>query len=265
MKILVGTSGYSYPEWKGWFYPEDLPNSGFLTYYGERLPSVEINNTFYRFPNAGMVESWSNAVGDAFRFSLKASQKITHIKRLKNAQEETAYLIKTVRGLGPKLGVLLFQCPPNLKKDIQRLQDFLAILPDDLRCAFEFRHASWFDDEVFQALRARNCALCIADTDEELDVPFVGTADWGYLRLRRPDYSLQDLEGWVKRVERQGWDPAFVFFKHEEEGVGANFAMKFLALAEGKPLPPDPTGPVKAPGKQKASARTRKGAPQKRG
>jgi len=245
MKLYAGTSGYSYPEWKGWFYPEDLPNSGFLKYYAERLPSVEINNTFYRFPNASMIETWSAAVSDEFRFSIKASQKITHIKRLRDTQEEVGYLLKTVQLLGSKLGVVLFQCPPNLKKDLSRLKDFLGSLPDDTRAAFEFRNASWFDDEVFETLRSKNCALCVADTDEELEVPFVSTAQWGYLRLRRPDYSVKDLEGWVKRIEGQNWDPGFVFFKHEDEGVGAHFALKFLAIAEGKSLPSEPKGPAK--------------------
>jgi uncharacterized protein YecE (DUF72 family) len=254
MNLYAGTSGYSYPEWKGWFYPEDLPSSGFLQYYAERLPSVEINNTFYRLPNAKMVEAWGSAVPEGFRFSLKAAQKITHIKRLQNAQDETSYLIKTVKLLGPKLGVLLFQCPPNLKKDLPRLQSFMSGFDSEVRCAFEFRHASWFDDEVFEALRAKDCALCVADTDEELDVPFVSTARWGYMRLRRPDYTVKDLESWVKRIEGQNWDPAFVFFKHEDEGVGANFALKFLAIAAGKPLPPDPKGPSKKPVLKKAAS-----------
>lgn len=258
MNLYAGTSGYSYPEWKGWFYPEDLPTSGFLQYYAERLPSVEINNTFYRLPNAKMVEAWGSAVPDGFRFSLKAAQKITHIKRLQNAQEETSYLIKTVKTLGPKLGVLLFQCPPNLKKDLARLQDFMSGFDSEVRCAFEFRHASWFDDEVFEALRAKNCALCVADTDEELEVPFVSTARWGYMRLRRPDYTVKDLESWVKRIEGQNWDPAFVFFKHEDEGVGANFALKFLAIAGGKPLPPDPKGPMGKKKAAKSEARSQK-------
>lgn len=244
MKLLAGTSGYSYPEWKGWFYPEDLPNSEFLRYYGERLPSVEINNTFYRFPNASMIETWGQSVPEGFRFSIKASQKITHIKRLRDTQEETGYLLKTIRSLGPKLGVVLYQCPPNLRKDTGRLRDFLATLPPDVRSAMEFRHESWFSEDVYDLLREKDCALCVADTDEDLEVPFVGTARWGYLRLRRPDYTPRGLEAWVRRVEGQNWDPAFVFFKHEDEGVGASFALKFLAIAEGRPLPPDPKGPA---------------------
>jgi uncharacterized protein YecE (DUF72 family) len=233
MNIYPGTSGYSYKEWKGFFYPEDLPNDQMLRYYGERLPSVEINNTFYRSPKKEMVESWSAAVPASFRFSLKAPQKITHIKRLSNAQDETDYLMKTVRSMGEKLGVVLFQCPPNFKKDLVRLQEFLKTLPADVRCAFEFRHATWFDDEVFSTLREKNCALCVADTDEELEVPFVSTAEWGYMRLRRPDYSKADLRHWLEKISGQKWETAFVFFKHEDEGVGARMAVDFLKLASG--------------------------------
>lgn len=236
MNIYPGTSGYSYKEWKGFFYPEDLPNDQMLKYYGERLPSVEINNTFYRFPNAGMIEAWASAVPSTFRFSIKATQKITHVKRLNDAGEETGYLLKIIRLLGDKLGVLLFQCPPYFKKDLARLESFLKVLPDDVRCAFEFRHESWFDDEVFSALRAKNCALCVADTDEDLKVPFVSTARWGYLRLRRPDYAKADLAKWHAKISAEQWDSAFVFFKHEDEGVGARLATQFLHLSTGKPL-----------------------------
>ena len=233
MNIYPGTSGYSYKEWKGFFYPEDLPNDQMLKYYGERLPSVEVNNTFYRSPNQKMVESWAAAVPESFRFSLKAPQKITHIKRLSNAHDETDYLMKTVKSMGEKLGVVLFQCPPNFRKDLTRLQEFLKILPEDVRCAFEFRHATWFDDEVFSVLRDKNCALCAADTDEDLEVPFVSTAEWGYMRLRRPDYSKADLQQWLKKISGQKWGTAFVFFKHEEEGVGAKMALDMLKLSAG--------------------------------
>ena len=235
MIIYPGTSGYSYKEWKGFFYPEDLPNDQMLKYYGERLPSVEINNTFYRSPKKEMVESWAAAVPENFRFSLKAPQKITHIKRLSNAGDETDYFMNTARTMGGKLGVVLFQCPPNFRKDLTRLQVFLKALPADVRCAFEFRHETWFDDDVFSLLRETNCALCVADTDEELKVPFVGTADWGYMRLRRPEYSKADLRNWIKKILDQKWETAFVFFKHEEEGVGAKMAVDFVKLAPGAP------------------------------
>lgn len=231
MKIYAGTSGYSYPEWKGFFYPEDLPNAGMLEYYGKHLTSVEINNTFYRLPNTPMVKKWAVAVPEGFRFSLKAAQKITHIKRLRNTRDETEYLFKTLRSLGEKLGVVLFQCPPNFRKDTGRLREFLETIPSDVRSAFEFRHASWFDDEAFDVLRSHNAALCVADTDEELEVPFVSTAQWGYLRLRRPDYSKRDLAQWHKKILGQEWETAFVFFKHEDRGVGANLALQFMELA----------------------------------
>src|SRR5262252_7933757 len=183
MRVLAGTSGFSYKEWKGSFYPEDLPAAGMLAYYAERLPAVEINNTFYRMPKPALLEGWSAEVPEEFRFILKASQRITHFKRLKDAGSEVEYFFGVASTLGDRLGPALFQLPPNLKKDLPRLQAFLSILPAGRRAAFEFRHASWFEDDVFEALRAASAALCIAE-DEELATPLVPTAGWGYLRLR---------------------------------------------------------------------------------
>lgn len=234
MTILAGTSGYSYSEWKGFFYPEDLPSMEFLRYYATKLPTVEINNTFYRLPNTSILENWANQVSETFRFSLKASQKITHFKRLKEADEETTYFIKTSRFLKDRLGVILFQMPPYFKKDLPRLQGFLELIPKDIRAAFEFRHESWFEEDVFTSLREHDCALCLADTDEELAVPFVATAGWGYMRLRKEKYSRADLAKWLKKINGQKWNTAFVFFKHEEEGVGAKLALQFLELAAGR-------------------------------
>ena len=232
MEFHVGTSGYSYKEWKGIFYPDDLPAREMLRYYGERLNAVEINNTFYRMPKASVLEEWASQVPDAFRFSIKASQKITHHKRLKEAAEETDYLVRTVGVLGPRLGVMLFQLPPNLKKDLDRLGAFLSLLPAGLSVAFEFRHPTWHDDEVFDALRGHGAALCCADTEEdEGDAPLVSTAGWGYLRLRKPDYAPADLERWARRVREQPWERAFVFFKHEDEGAGPRMAAAFLHVA----------------------------------
>ena len=227
--FVVGTSGYSYKEWKGPFYPADLPTADMLRYYGERLNGVEINNTFYRMPKASVLESWSEQVPESFRFSIKASQKITHHKRLKpEAADETDYLVRTVRTLGPRLGVLLFQLPPNLKKDVERLRGFLEMLPRDIPAAFEFRHETWHDDEVFDALRAHGAALCCADTEEdEGDALLVATAGWGYLRLRRPTYERADLERWAAHIAGQPWKRAFVFFKHEDEGAGPRMAAAF--------------------------------------
>src|ERR1043166_8446828 len=165
MKLHVGTSGYSFKEWKGNFYPEDLPAKEMLSYYSRRLPAVEINNTFYRLPQPAMVENWRDQVPENFRFSVKATQRITHIKRLKNCADETKYLIETASLLGDRLGVILFQLPPNSKKDADRLRDFLTLLPEGQRAAFEFRHESWLEDEVLDLLRTRNCAWVVSDTD----------------------------------------------------------------------------------------------------
>jgi len=231
MKLHVGTSGYSYKEWKGNFYPEDLPAKEMLSYYSRRLPAVEINNTFYRLPQPTMIENWKEQVPDGFRFSIKATQRITHIKRLKNCAEETKYLLDTAALLEARLGVVLFQLPPNSKKDVERLNDFLGLLPDDKRAAFEFRHESWFDDEVFQLLQVKNCALVVSDTDEKPLTEIISTADWGYLRLRKTNYESSDLLEWMKRVLDQKWKDAFIFFKHEDEGVGPKLAKQFLELA----------------------------------
>lgn len=235
MRIAVGTSGYAYKEWKGSFYPADLPADGMLRFYGSRFRAVEINNTFYRMPTEKVLVAWAADVPDGFTFVLKASQRITHRKRLKDAGEEVAYFLKTANVLGPKLGPTLFQLPPNLKKDLPRLQEFLGHVPEIWRAAFEFRHASWFDDEVFAALKGHNAALVIADTDPEegetdpLVVPTVATADWGYLRLRRAAYQAADLKRWAGTITSQRWHDAFVFFKHEEAGAGPKLADAFTA------------------------------------
>jgi len=232
MKLHVGTSGYSYKEWKGNFYPEDLPAKEMLSYYSRRLPAVEINNTFYRLPQATMIENWKEQVPDEFRFSIKATQRITHIKRLNNVVEETKYLLDTSRLLGECLGVVLFQLPPNMKKDSGRLKLFLELLPSDARAAFEFRHETWFDDETFDLLREKDRALVVSDTDDKPLSEIISTAGWGYLRLRRTAYDENDLADWVKRVEDQKWKDAFVFFKHEDEGIGPKLAARFLELSE---------------------------------
>jgi uncharacterized protein YecE (DUF72 family) len=231
MKLFVGTSGYSYKEWKGAFYPEDLPADDMLRYYALRLPSVEINNTFYRFPREHVLTGWAEQVPADFKFVLKASQKITHMKRLKDVEEEVAYLLKTACVLEHRLGVILFQLPPNLKKDIPRCEAFLDLLPDTMRFAVEFRHATWFDEDVYALLRKHNCALCIADSDDDLTVPVVSTAQWGYLRLRRETYSPASLKKWMSTIESQQWDSAFVFFKHEDEATGPKLAEKFLKMS----------------------------------
>jgi uncharacterized protein YecE (DUF72 family) len=231
MNLYVGTSGYSYKEWKGSFYPEDLPATRMLHYYAERFRTVEINNTFYRMPKASVLEAWAGEVPTDFKFVLKASQRITHIQRLKDADESLAYLLDVAGTLNERLGPLLFQLPPSLKKDAPRLREFLALLPPQCRAAFEFRHPSWFDEEVFALLRDQQAALCIAEAEGNLEVPFVATADWGYLRLRRADYGDTELKAWVKRVRAQNWREAFVFFKHEDEGKAPQMAKRFIDLA----------------------------------
>ncbi len=231
MNLYVGTSGYSYKEWKGTFYPGDLPDKQMLRFYGERFRSVEINNTFYRMPKASVLEAWAQDVPADFKFVLKASQRITHMQRLKDAGDSVAYLLKVAVALKDRLGPLLFQLPPYLKKDLRRLRDFLALLPSDRPCAFEFRHESWLDSEIFSLLREHQVALCIAEAEDGVEIPFESTANWGYLRLRRPDYGDTELKTWANRVRETGWCDAFIFFKHEDEGKGPAMAKRFLELA----------------------------------
>lgn len=231
MKLHVGTSGYSYKEWKGSFYPEDLPAKEMLHYYASRLPAVEINNTFYRLPQRSMLENWKEQVPANFRFALKASQRITHFKRLNDVASETAYLLETAAALEERLGVVLFQLPPNMKKDLPRLKAFFNCLPEGTRATFEFRHQTWLDDETLDLLRARNFALCTSDTDDLPVTHIDRTADWGYLRLRRVEYSDENLAEWLRRVRDQKWQETFVFFKHEDEGTGPKLAGQFLSLA----------------------------------
>ena len=230
MNLYVGTSGYSYKEWKGSFYPEKIPAKEMLHYYSERLSTVEINATFYRMPQPSMLENWKEQVPATFRFSLKAPQRITHFKRLKETEEETKYFLETASVLGEQLGVVLFQLPPNFKKDLPRLEGFLTQLPPALRAAFEFRHPTWFDDDVLESLRSQNRALVVSDTDDMPTTHIDKTADWGYLRLRRVNYSEENLAEWVGRIHAQDWKETFLFFKHEDAGTGPRLAAQFLEL-----------------------------------
>jgi uncharacterized protein YecE (DUF72 family) len=230
MNFYVGTSGYSYPAWKGSFYPEKMPARQFLNFYATTFRSVEINATFSRIPAVSVVEGWAAQVPEHFRFVLKAPKRITHIRRLKDVAEPVASFLTAAGTLKERLGPLLFQLPPNFKKDVDRLRAFLALLPAGCRAAFEFRHASWLDDEVFGLLREHKTGLCLADAEDDLQVPFVGTADWGYLRLRRPDYDDAALNAWVVRMKAQAWQDCFVFFKHEDEGRGPKLASRLLEL-----------------------------------
>lgn len=235
MRIRVGTSGYSYKEWKGTFYPEDLPATKMLEYYAGRFDAVEINNTFYRMPEAKMLEKWTTQVPEGFTFVLKAPQRITHQKKLVGAEDDVTFLFDVaVSSLGDKLGPVLFQLPPFARRDPAKLQAFLEWLPPGRKVAFEFRHASWCDEEIYAILRNRDVPLCLSDTDEsgDPDALVIPTASWGYLRLRRTEYSEEDLAAWARRVRKQNWDEAYVFFKHEDEGKGPAFATSFRERLE---------------------------------
>lgn len=236
MPFRVGTSGFSFDEWKGSFYPEDLPGNRMLAFYAERLGAVEINNTFYRLPAASVLEGWARQTPPTFRFSIKASRRITHLKRLRDAADETTYLMDTVRALGDRLGVVLFQLPPNLKADIDRLAEFLSLLPADVRSAFEFRHPSWLEEPRTEAmLHQAGAAVCVAETDDGMegrvpDAPDPAAPRFGYLRLRKSAYTPEELAVWAHRLRGAGWDEAFVFFKHEDAGLGPRLAADLVAL-----------------------------------
>jgi uncharacterized protein YecE (DUF72 family) len=232
MQFFVGTSGYSYKEWKGSFYPEKLSAKEMLSYYAQRFTTVEINNTFYRMPAPSVLESWSTQVPENFRFVLKAPQSITHFKRLKEVEEPTERFLQVGSVLKERLGPLLFQLPPNFKKDLPRLERFLDLIPAGTSVALEFRHESWFEDDVYARLRAKSCALCVADSEELPSPGLVDTARWGMLRLRRENYSKQQLVEWIDKAKAQNWDEAYVFFKHEDSGTAPKFASRFLELLQ---------------------------------
>jgi uncharacterized protein YecE (DUF72 family) len=222
VKILAGTSGYAFKEWKGNFYPQDLKEDGMLGYYASRFPAVEINNTFYRLPKENVLRDWAAQVPETFTFALKASQRITHYARLKGESASLVdFLLKNTATLGNRLGPILFQLPPNMQKDVTRFRGFLGLLPNDRRYVFEFRHESWFDDEVYDAMRERDIAMCIAE-QEDFKCPVVSTSTWGYLRLHKLDYDESALVDWAKRVSGQRWNEAYVFFKHDETENGGS-------------------------------------------
>ena len=233
MRLFAGTSGFSYKEWKGSFYPEDLPAKRMLSYYSTRLPAVEINNTFYRLPRESVLEGWAEATEDGFQLAIKASRRITHFGRLRGVEEPLQYLLDTVQVLRDKLGPLLFQLPPNFKRDDDVLAAFLELLPPRCRAAFEFRHDSWLEDEVYRLLSGHgSAALVAADRAGAEEPPLVATADWGYLRLRRADYGDAELARWAERVRAQRWSEVFVFFKHEETAGGPELARRFSELCQ---------------------------------
>lgn len=224
MRLHAGTSGFSYAEWKGKFYPPGVKEADFLRYYASKFDTVEINNTFYRMPKATMLAGWCEKVPEDFRFVLKASQRITHHAKLENVEDNVAYFWSTAQTLGARLGPVLFQLPPYLRKDLERLKRFLAILPKEMRAVMEFRHRSWFDEETLGALRDHGATLCFSDvdpTDEDdpgLEQPFEATTDWGYVRLRRAYYEEDALTAWAARLRTHAFREVFVFFKHETTG-----------------------------------------------
>jgi uncharacterized protein YecE (DUF72 family) len=233
MNIHVGTSGFAYKEWKGKFYPEKISPKELLRFYSSRLNTVEINNTFYHMPNGTVLTSWADQVGGDFVFALKAPQVITHMKRLHHVSSETGYLFKSLSILEKKLGAVLFQFPESFHADRALLKEFLALIPRAALCAFEFRSSSWLDDGTLDLLRQKKCSLCIADADEAPAGEIISTATWGYLRLRRSDYTDADLSQWAEKVLAQKWEKAFVFFKHEGEGAkGPELAMRFQELVD---------------------------------
>lgn len=231
MQLLIGTSGFQYPEWKGTFYPETMPVAKMLPYYAERFSATEVNYTFRQIPSAKTMERWSSLTPDDFRFSLKAPQKVTHFAKLRDCADTLRYFHQVTSQLGAKLGPVLFQLPGSFKKDTARLAAFLEEVPSRMRIAFEFRDASWFDEEVFALLRQWNAALCIAES-ADLATPVEATADFGYLRLRREDYDDASLAQWAETIRGKAaqWGDLFVFFKHEESGVGPKFASQMQQL-----------------------------------
>jgi uncharacterized protein YecE (DUF72 family) len=232
MRVRAGTSGWSYSEWKGSFYPEKLPSSKMLAYYAQHFGSVEVNNTFYRLPNPDVLAGWAEQVPDDFCFVLKASRRITHNAKLGEGSADTlAYMFQIAEGMGAKLGPILFQTPPWLKKDAAVLAEFLARVPAGRKAAFEFRNDTWFSDDVYDLLRKHDAAFVVADTGEEgKDPPLVPTASWGYARLRRVAYEGAQLEEWAKSLSAPDWSELYVFFKHEDEGTGPKLAKRFLEL-----------------------------------
>ena len=234
MKIYVGTSGYAYKEWKGSFYPEKISPKEMLRFYSGRLNTVEINNTFYHMPVKSVLTSWATQVPEDFIFSLKAPQRITHIKRLQHVEEEAEYLFRTLSVLEGRLGPVLFQFPKSFHADRTALEEFLELIPGNISCAFEFRSQTWLAPEILDLLRKRECSLCTADTDENPAEEITGTASWGYLRLRRPAYTDDELAQWLERISSQEWEKAFVFFKHEEEDAvtGPQMAVRFREIAD---------------------------------
>lgn len=233
MRVFIGTSGYSYKEWKGSFYPDKIAAGDMLGYYGTRFRSVEINNTFYRMPRETTLVQWSEQVPDEFQFALKASRRITHQKLLVGADEELSYFLRTSSVLGDKLGPTLFQLPPHFEKDVTRLRDFLEMLPQRWRAAVEFRNQTWFVDETYELLRSKGLGLVFSETDDgKVEPELVATTGFGYLRLRKENYGSKELAAWAERIKAQPWNDVYVFFKHEGKGSAPQLAEDFSKLLQ---------------------------------
>jgi len=227
MRVFVGTSGYSYKEWKGIFYPEKFSEKNMLGYYSGHFNTVEINNTFYKMPKKDVLKSWKEQVNDEFRFVIKANKRLTSFKTVEDIKDSFKWFSDNISVMEKNLGVVLFQFPPFIKVNIEKLEGLLSIMPVDMKAAFEFKSSSWFTDEVYDLLRGRNAALTISETDELKSPELIKTADWGYLRLRRTDYETDHLKNWSDKILHQDWRDAYIFFKHEDEALGPKYAMEF--------------------------------------
>ncbi len=230
MNFHIGTSGFSYKEWKGSFYPKDLKDKEMLSFYGQHFGTVEINNTFYRMPKVDVLEGWTEQVPESFRFVIKASRRISHMKRLNEVDDEADYLFSTLDTLDDRLGAVLVQLPGNFKPNLDRLRSFIDLIPPHVRVAFEFRHADWLCDEVYDCLRTKNASLVIADVDDADPPALTVTADWIYLRLRREKYTKPTIKKWVNQIRETGVEEAFVFFKHEDAGTGPKLAKQMIEI-----------------------------------
>lgn len=227
MRVFVGTSGYSYKEWKGSFYPEKFSEKNMLGYYSERFNTVEINNTFYKMPKKDVLLSWKNQVNDEFRFVIKANKRLTSFKSVEDIRESFKWFNDNINVMEKNLGVVLFQFPKFIKQNMEKLEGLLSLIPGTMKSAFEFKSNTWFTEEVYNLLRNRNSALTISETDDENNPELIQTADWGYLRLRRTDYDTNLLKDWSEKIHKQNWNETYIFFKHEDEALGPKYAMEF--------------------------------------
>lgn len=268
MQWFAGTSGYSYKEWKGPFYPDDIKPDGMLAYYASQLPAVEINNTFYRMPRTNVLDAWRETTPDDFRFVIKASRRITHNAKLEDCEDSVEYLASKLEALEDKLACVLFQLPPYLRKGADRLDAFLSAWPKAFPAAVEFRHESWFDDEIADVLRRNDAAICVSEDAKFAAPDFYATTDWVYLRLRKQNYDSAALDQWAARATQDGVKTGYAFFKHEDDGAGPALARTFLARARGEPSEPiqgDADGQSEAPRQKPRASVTKSKSAKKAG